>query len=36
LSVSPKKPQTYQRYNERMNAKRQAWGILCNTDSQPI
>ncbi|MDI8799641.1 hypothetical protein MJM59_32315, partial [Salmonella enterica subsp. enterica serovar Montevideo] len=35
LSFSPTKPKNYQRYNERMKAKRQEWGILCNTDSQP-
>ncbi|EBR7912706.1 phosphoadenosine phosphosulfate reductase [Salmonella enterica] len=35
LSFSPTKPKGYQRYNERMKAKRQQWGILCNTDSQP-
>ncbi|WP_411900471.1 DUF3440 domain-containing protein, partial [Salmonella enterica] len=35
LSFSPTKPKNYQRYNKRMKAKRQALGIVCNTDSQP-
>ncbi|WP_293561411.1 hypothetical protein, partial [Pluralibacter sp.] len=31
LSFSPTKTGNYQRYRERMNQKRQQWGILCNT-----
>jgi predicted phosphoadenosine phosphosulfate sulfurtransferase len=32
LSFSPNKPMHYQLYNERIKAKRQQWGILCNND----
>ena len=32
LSFSPTKSVHYQRYRERMNHKRQQWGILCNND----
>lgn len=30
LSFSPTKANQYKRYRERMNKKRQQWGILCN------
>ncbi|MTH44859.1 phosphoadenosine phosphosulfate reductase [Intestinirhabdus alba] len=30
LSFSPTKPKNYQRYSQRMQAKRKEWGILCN------
>lgn len=32
LSFSPTKPKSYQRYSDRMKAKRKEWGILCNND----
>jgi Predicted phosphoadenosine phosphosulfate sulfotransferase len=32
LSFSPTKSGSYQRYQERMQKKRQQWGILCNND----
>jgi predicted phosphoadenosine phosphosulfate sulfurtransferase len=32
LSFSPTKSIHYQRYRERINQKRQQWGILCNND----
>ena len=31
LSFSPNKPKHYQRYSERVKAKRKEWGILCNS-----
>jgi predicted phosphoadenosine phosphosulfate sulfurtransferase len=32
LSFSPNKPKHYQRYSERVKAKRKEWGILCDND----
>ncbi|MFH4943439.1 hypothetical protein ABC506_08045, partial [Enterobacter hormaechei] len=29
--LSPNKPKHYQRYSERVKAKRKEWGILCNS-----
>ncbi|SAE71861.1 Predicted phosphoadenosine phosphosulfate sulfotransferase [Enterobacter cloacae] len=31
LSFSPNKPKHYQRYSERVKAKRKEWGILCSS-----
>ena len=32
LSFSPNKPKNYQRYSDRIKAKRKEWGILCSND----